>query len=85
MKTGNLRLAGMKLAFLCCILSSSVIASVSLAQEVVPGQNLNSDVLMMQPSKDRNRGDAADLLRSPKIRSIFIQREMRPDLCVANC
>ncbi len=37
---------------------------------------------MMQPAKDWHRCDAADLLRRPKIRSIFIQREMGPDFVV---
>jgi hypothetical protein len=37
---------------------------------------------MMQPAKDWYRCDAADLLGPAKIRSIFIQREMRPDLIV---
>jgi hypothetical protein len=40
----------------------------------VPVQNLNPDILMMQPAKDWNRCDAADL--PPKIRSISI-RPMR--------
>jgi ppGpp synthetase/RelA/SpoT-type nucleotidyltranferase len=34
---------------------------------------LESDVLMMEPAEDRNRCDAANLLRHAKIRSIFIQ------------
>ncbi|HEY6418047.1 MAG TPA: hypothetical protein VIX59_03505 [Candidatus Binataceae bacterium] len=37
---------------------------------------------MMQPAKDWNRCDAADLLRPPKIRSISIQGEMGPHLIV---
>jgi hypothetical protein len=40
----------------------------------VPIQNLNPDVLMMEPPLDDwYRCDVADLLRPPKIRSIFIQ------------
>jgi hypothetical protein len=35
---------------------------------------------MMQPTKDWNRCDTTDLLRPPKVRSIFIQRTMRPNL-----
>jgi hypothetical protein len=37
---------------------------------------------MMEPAQDWNRGDAADLLGTAKIWSIFVQREMRPDLIV---
>jgi len=37
---------------------------------------------MMQPAKHWYRCDAADLLGPAKIRSIFIQREMGPDLIV---
>ncbi len=40
---------------------------------VVPIQNPNSDVLMMEPAEDWYRGNAADLLFAPKIRSIVIQ------------
>jgi hypothetical protein len=36
-------------------------------------QNLNPDVLMVDTAEDRYRCDAAELLRPPKIRSIFIQ------------
>jgi len=36
-------------------------------------QNLNPDVLMMEPAEDWHRCDAAKLLRPPKIRNIFIQ------------
>jgi hypothetical protein len=39
----------------------------------VPIQNLNSDVLMMEPAEDWYRSDAAGLLRSPKIWSVFVQ------------
>ena len=39
----------------------------------VPTQNLKPDILMMEPAEDWLRCDAADLLRPPKIRSIFIQ------------
>ena len=48
----------------------------------MPIQNLKPDVLMMEPAEDWYRCDAADLVRPPKIWSIFIQREMRPDLIV---
>jgi hypothetical protein len=37
---------------------------------------------MTQPAKDWYHCDAADLLGPAKIRSIFIQREMDPDLIV---
>jgi hypothetical protein len=45
----------------------------SSSATVVPIQNSKPDVLMMQPFKDWNRGDAADLLGPPKIWSIFLQ------------
>ena len=45
-------------------------------------QNLNPHVLMMEPAEDRYRCDAAELLGSSKIWSIFVQREMSPDLIV---
>jgi hypothetical protein len=34
---------------------------------------------MMESGEDRYRRDTASLLRSAKIRSIFVQWEMRPD------
>ena len=37
---------------------------------------------MMEPAEDRYRRDTADLLRPAKIRSIFVQGEMRLDLVV---
>ena len=40
---------------------------------VVPIQNLNPDVSMVEPAEDWYRCDAAEPLRPPKIRSIFIQ------------
>ena len=43
------------------------------AASAVPSQNLNPDVLMMEPAEDRYRCDAADLLLPPELRSIFIQ------------
>jgi hypothetical protein len=45
-------------------------------------QNLNPDILMMQPAKDWNRREAADLLRPAEIWCVLIQREMRPDFVV---
>jgi hypothetical protein len=39
----------------------------------VPIQNLNSDVLMMEPAEDWYRSDAAHLLDPSKIWNIFIQ------------
>jgi hypothetical protein len=48
----------------------------------VLSQNLNPDILMMQPAKDWNRCDASGLLRAPKVRSIFIQRKMGPNFVV---
>ena len=45
-------------------------------------QNLNPDILMMQPARNGNRGDTAQLLRPPEIGSIFVQREMGPDFVV---
>ena len=44
-----------------------------MASLVVPGQNLEPDLLMMQPAQDWNRGDTADLLSPTKIWSIFLQ------------
>jgi len=37
---------------------------------------------MTEPAEDGYGCDSPDLLRSPKIWSIFIQREMGPDLIV---
>lgn len=37
---------------------------------------LKPDILMMRPANNWKRCDAADLLRPPEIRCIFIQREM---------
>ena len=51
----------------------------------VPSQNLKPDILMMEPAEDRYRCDAPDLLYPAKIRSIFVQREMRPDFVVIGC
>ncbi|MGB3551267.1 MAG: hypothetical protein WA993_11285 [Candidatus Binatus sp.] len=48
----------------------------------VSDQNLNPDVMMMEPSKDRNRCYTADLLLPAEIRSIFVQGEMGPDFVV---
>jgi hypothetical protein len=39
----------------------------------VPIQNLNPDVLMMEPAEDRSRCDATELLRAPSIRRILVQ------------
>jgi hypothetical protein len=39
----------------------------------VPIQNLNPDLLMMEAAEDWYRWNAADFLRSPNIRNIFIQ------------
>jgi cytochrome P450 len=39
----------------------------------VPIQNLDPDVLMMEPAEDWSRRDAADLLPSPELWSILIQ------------
>ena len=36
----------------------------------------------MESAEDRYRRDTADLLRRPKIRSIFVQREMASDFVV---
>jgi hypothetical protein len=40
---------------------------------VVPGQNLDPDVLMMEPAEDWYCCDASGLLRTPKIRCILGQ------------
>src|ERR1700676_5087918 len=42
--------------------------SSNLPQAPVPSQNLNPDILMMKPAEDWYCCDAADLLRTPKIR-----------------
>ena len=47
---------------------------------VVPTENLNRNVAMMQTAEEWNRRDAADQLRAPKIRRVFIQGEMSADL-----
>ena len=39
----------------------------------MPIQNLDPDVLMMEPAEDWSRRDAADLLPSPELWSILIQ------------
>jgi hypothetical protein len=43
-----------------------------IGEWVVPIQNLNPDVLMMEPAEHWYRCDAAELLRPAKIWSIFI-------------
>jgi hypothetical protein len=40
---------------------------------LVPSQNLDPDVLMMEPAEHRYRCDAAGLLLPSKIWSVFIQ------------
>jgi len=52
------------------LISDQDIAS---AKTLVPIQNLKPDVLMMEPAEDWYRCDASDLLRWPKIWSVFIQ------------
>jgi len=49
---------------------------------VVPIQNLNPDVLMMEPAEDWYRCYSADLLPPPELWSILIQRQMCPELVV---
>ena len=44
-----------------------------VGRDLVPIQNLNPDVLMVDTAEDWYRCDAAELLRPAKIRSIFIQ------------
>ena len=46
---------------------------VRLGMMAVPIENLNPDVLMMEPAEDRYRSDATDLLLPPELRSIFTQ------------
>jgi len=46
---------------------------VRLGMMAVPIENLNPDVLMMEPAEDSYRCDAAELLSRSKIWSIFIQ------------
>ena len=53
-----------------------------LSLQGVPIQNLKPSVLMMEPAEDWYRCDGADPLAPPIIWSIFIQREMRPDIIV---
>src|SRR5258708_4924150 len=57
-------------------------AKESLRLYGVPSQNLDPDVLMMEPAEHRYRCDAAGLLPPSKIWSVFIQGEMGPDLIV---
>ena len=45
----------------------------------MPIQNLNPDVLMMESAEYRYCCDAPNLLRRPKIWSIFLPGEMGPD------
>jgi hypothetical protein len=51
-----------------------------VTEGVVLSQNLNPDVLMMQPTQNRDARDAAEPFRAPKFRRILVQLEMRPDL-----
>ena len=48
----------------------------------MPGQKLDPYVLMMEPAEDWYCCDASGLLRTPKIRCILGQGEMRPELIV---
>ena len=48
----------------------------------VLSQNLNSDVLMMESAEDWYRCDGAELLRTPKIGCVLVQRKMRADLII---
>ena len=45
----------------------------SCAVTPVAIQNLNPEVLMVEPAEDWYRCDAAELLRPPKMRSVSIQ------------
>ncbi len=45
----------------------------------VPTENSNSDVVMMETSEHRQRGDAAKQSLSPEVRRVFIQCEVSPD------
>jgi hypothetical protein len=54
-------------------LAKSAASKCARAGLAVPIQNLDPDVLMMEPAEDWYRCDAAGLLRPSKIRSIFIQ------------
>ena len=49
------------------VAESTVARYMSRGQLPVPSQNLNPDVLMVEPAEDWYGGDAPDLLRPPKI------------------
>ena len=58
------------------ILASILLVLTGIVLAIVPGvpsQNLNPDVLMMEPAEHRYRCDAAGLLPPSKIWSVFIQ------------
>ena len=45
-------------------------------------ENLNPNVMMMEPTQDRARTDGADALNWAPERRIFVQRPMRSDFVV---
>jgi hypothetical protein len=49
------------------------LAEAKSEQRPVPIENLNSDLLMIEPAEDRYRSDATDLLLPPELRSTFTQ------------
>ena len=48
-------------------------------------QKLDSDVLVMQPTEQRTRDDAPNLLDRARDRSIFVQRPVSSDFIVIAC
>ena len=48
----------------------------------MPSQNLNANVLVMEPSEDWDRCDAAVLLPPPELCGILLQRQMGPNRVV---
>ena len=48
----------------------------------MPTQNLNPDIMMMQPAKDWNCGNGAERHSTAEIRRILVQRKICPNLVV---
>jgi hypothetical protein len=49
---------------------------------VVAGQNLNADILMMQTTENRDRDNGAGRLGASTVRGLLIQRDVGSDLVV---
>jgi hypothetical protein len=46
------------------------------SSKAVTPENLNPDILMMQPTKNWDGCDGAELLDAPEIRRVLVQREV---------